>query len=65
MKSSGSWGKPHLHGGIGLQRLKGDFFECRSGLPTRLVFEACNAELLLFHFLGNHDEVQRFIKSLK
>jgi mRNA-degrading endonuclease RelE of RelBE toxin-antitoxin system len=60
-----AWGHPHLHAGIGLRKLGRDFYECRSGLQTRLVFELANDGVLLFHLLANHDEVRRFIKTLK
>jgi hypothetical protein len=61
-----SWGKPHLHGGIGIRRLTKSIFECRVGLEQRLafLFIATPPELVFF-FLGNHDEVQKMIKSAK
>jgi len=39
------------------------YFECRSGLHTRLVFKVLGSEALHFVFMGNHDEIRRFIKS--
>jgi mRNA-degrading endonuclease RelE of RelBE toxin-antitoxin system len=58
-----SFGNPHLHGGIGLRKLKDSLFECRSGLKTRLVFESRPDGLLYFHMIGNHDEVLKFLKA--
>ena len=58
-----AWGQPHLHAGIGIRRLKRNWFECRAGLPVRLVFAASPGRLI-FHFAGNHDEVRRFAKGL-
>ena len=56
-------GIPHLHRGIGLRKLRDDYFEIRVGLKARLVFENTPTGLF-FEFLGNHDEVKRFLKSL-
>jgi hypothetical protein len=33
------------------------------GLQKRLLFQAIDPSLY-FHFLGNHDEVQKFLRSL-
>jgi hypothetical protein len=55
-------GQPHLHKGLGLRKLRDDYYEIRVDLKQRLVFE--NApDTLVFDFLGNHDEVKRFLKS--
>ena len=57
------FGIPHLHSGLGIRRLKADYFECRVGLRLRLVFRARRGVL---HFItaGNHDEVEAFLKSV-
>jgi hypothetical protein len=59
-----SWGKTHLHSGIGIRRLTKSIFECRAGLDDRLafVFIATPPELVFF-FIGNHDDIQRLIRS--
>jgi mRNA-degrading endonuclease YafQ of YafQ-DinJ toxin-antitoxin module len=59
-----NWGHPHRHSGIGIRRLTKSIFECRIGLDQRLafVFVATPPELLFF-FLGNHDDIQRLIRS--
>ena len=62
-KVTTSWGHPHLHGGVGIRRLGPAYFECRTGLRVRLVFKALAPNLLHFVFLGNHDEIRRFLKS--
>ena len=61
-----AWGKPHLHAGAGIRRLTKTVFECRAGLDDRLafVFIATPPELVFF-FLGNHDEIQKLIRSLR
>jgi len=57
-----AWGNPHLHAGAGIRRLRRNFFECRSGLKTRLVFEWMDEGILYFHLAGNHNEIHRFLK---
>lgn len=59
-----SWGRPHTHSGIGIRRLTKTIFECRIGLDERLafVFIATPPELVFF-FIGNHDEIQKLIRS--
>lgn len=52
-----------LHSGIGIRRLKGNWFEARTGLQARLVFQVRKG-CLTFHFAGNHDEVNRFAHNL-
>ena len=56
------FGTPHNHQGLGIRDLGRGFYECRSGLKTRLVFERMNPKNLYFHALGSHDEVKRFLK---
>ncbi|MBM3883274.1 MAG: hypothetical protein FJ387_26775 [Verrucomicrobia bacterium] len=54
-------GQPHLHRGIGLRKLRDDWYEIRLGLKLRLVFEN-TPDALVFEFLGDHDDVKRFLK---
>ena len=58
------WGKPHVHSGIGIRRLTKTIYECRVGLDQRLafVFIATPPELVFF-FIGNHDEIQKMVRS--
>lgn len=56
-------GQPHLHRGIGLRKLRDDYYEIRIGIKLRLIFEN-TPSALGFEFLGNHDEVTRFLKGL-
>ena len=60
-----AWGHPHLHTGSGIRRLHENFFECRSGLKTRLIFEWLEEGMLYFHLEGNHNEIQHFLKSIR
>lgn len=55
-------GQPHCHRGLGLRKLRDGFFEARLSLGRRLIFEE-TPEALVFEFLGNHDEVCRFLRS--
>jgi len=58
-----NFGRPHLHAGSGLRALRSGVYECRLNLRQRLVF-TLEPGSLYFHFIGNHDEVNRFLKSL-
>ena len=58
-----AWGTPYLHAGIGIRRLKRNWFEARTSLQVRLVFQARKG-CLTFHFAGNHDAVKRFAHEL-
>lgn len=61
-----AWGQPHQHSGVGIRRLSRTVFECRPGLDQRLafIFIATPPELVFF-FLGNHDEIQNLLRSLR
>jgi hypothetical protein len=60
-----AFGRPHVHSGIGVRRLTKDIFECRVGLDERLAFVfVVTPPELVFFFLGNHDEIQKMIRSL-
>lgn len=47
--------------GLGLKRLRPKIYEIRVDLDTRIVFAKSN-DLLEWLFVGNHNEVQRFLK---
>ena len=55
-------GQPHSHRRVGLRKLQDEWYEIRVGLKKRLVFENAPATLV-FEFLGNHDEVKRFLNT--
>ena len=57
-----NWGQPHRHTGAGIRRLGADLHECRVGLQSRLLFQAIGTSLY-FHFMGSHDEVQKFLRA--
>ena len=51
-----------IHKGIGLKRLRGNFWEARKGLKTRILFR-WDGEAVEFVLAGNHDDVRRFLKT--
>ncbi len=55
---------PHAHTGAGIRKLKGRWYEVRAGLALRIIFRECD-DCLSFEFMGNHDDVQRFLKGAK
>lgn len=60
---SDGFGTPHLHSGLGVRRLRRNYFECRASLQIRLIFRA-ERGMLHFLTLGNHDEIRKFLKTL-
>jgi hypothetical protein len=55
-------GRPHLHKGVGLRKLRDEYFEARLNLQERLIFED-TPDALVFEFIGSHDEVKRFLRG--
>ena len=45
-----------------MRKLRDDWHEIRVGLKLRLVFEN-KPDALVFEFLGDHDDVKRFLKN--
>lgn len=60
---SEAFGQPHLHGGLGLRRLKGNYFEFRAGRDTRAVL-TLEAGTAILRMVGNHDDVRKFLKNI-
>jgi len=52
-----------IHKGIGLKRLKGDFWEIRKGLKARVLFR-WQGDLVEFVFAGDHNNIKRFLKNI-
>jgi len=59
----GDFGHPHKHIGLGIRKLRGNYFEIRVGLEIRLVFQNRHDCLLLL-MAGNHSEVRKFLRGL-
>jgi hypothetical protein len=57
------FGSPHLHSGLGIRRLRRNYFECRVSLHIRLVFRA-ERGVLLFLTAGDHDHVRNFLRKI-
>ena len=59
-----SWGRPRMHLGLGIRRLTKTIFEFRVGMDDRLEFVfIATPPGLVFFFIGNHDEIQKLIRS--
>jgi hypothetical protein len=56
------FGRPHVHSGISIRRLRENVFECRAGLKLRLLFRENKGRLELF-LVGDHDEVQAWLRN--
>ncbi|MFH0935571.1 MAG: hypothetical protein V1828_01725 [Candidatus Omnitrophota bacterium] len=52
-----------IHKGLGLKRLKGDFWEIRKGLKARILFR-WHGSLVEFILAGDHDDIRRFLKNV-
>ena len=59
-----TFGRPHVHSGIGIRKIGERLFECRGNRDLRYLFMDFD-EALEVRFLGNHDEVRKEIKSGK
>lgn len=56
------FGKPHQHSGLGIRRLREDFFECRAGLDLRILFLAERGMLTAYDVM-THSEIQKFLRN--
>ncbi len=57
-----TFGRPHVHSGIGIRKLGRHLFGCRGNRSLRFLFLDC-ADSLEVRFLGSHDEVQRELRG--
>lgn len=51
-----------IHKGLGLKRLKGNFWEIRKGLKARIIFRWEN-DLVEFILAGDHDDIKRYLRD--
>lgn len=51
------------HKGIGLKRLKGNFWEARIGLNARILFRS-EKDLVEFILVGDHNDIKRFLRNI-
>ena len=56
-------GESHLPPGLGLKNWHGDYWEIRSSIRDRILFDF--TDRISFLFVGNHDEIKTFMKSRK
>jgi mRNA-degrading endonuclease RelE of RelBE toxin-antitoxin system len=56
------FGKPHVHGGIGLRKIGEKSYECRLDLHYRIVFIHRPGELEAFDIM-THEEVRQWLRS--
>jgi len=49
--------------GLGLKKLKREFWEIRTDLRDRILFRL-KGDLAEFVICGNHDEIKRFLKNI-
>ena len=59
-----SFGKPHVHSGLGIRKLGEKLFECRANLSLRFIFQDRPSDLFV-SFVGNHDEIKALLKTGK
>ncbi|MBI5386864.1 MAG: hypothetical protein HZA90_19500 [Verrucomicrobia bacterium] len=59
-----AFGRPHVHSGLSIRKLRPSVFECRAGLDLRILFRD-RPESLQVAFIGTHDEVQHELKRGK
>ncbi len=52
-----------IHKGVGLKRLKGDFWEIRKGLKARIIFR-WQGDLVEFILAGDHNDIKRYLKNI-
>ena len=52
-----------IHKGIGLKRLKGDFWEIRRGLKARILFR-WEGDLIEFILAGDHNDIKRYLRNI-
>ena len=52
-----------IHKGIGLKRLKGDYWEIRRGLKARILFR-WQGDLAEFILAGDHNDIKRYLKNI-
>jgi hypothetical protein len=57
-----TFGKPHVHSGLGIRKLAKTTFEFRGNIDLRFLFHNRASDLYI-SFLGNHDQVRAALKS--
>lgn len=55
-------GKPHVHSGLSIRKLRPAIFEIRVGLDTRILFARESGDIVLV-FAGSHNQVRAWLKE--
>lgn len=50
--------------GLGITHLRGEYFEFRVGIRWRVIYRR-SGDLIQYVLYGSHDEVRRFLKTLR
>lgn len=56
------FGRPHLHSGLGIRRLRPATFEFRASRALRGLFLWRQGEIRV-EFIGSHDEIHRYLRD--
>ena len=56
------FGRPHLHSGLGIRRLRPDTFEFRASRALRGLFLWRHGEIRV-ECVGTHDEIRRYLRE--
>lgn len=57
-----SFGKPHLHAGLGVRKLAPGYYECRIDLRWRVLLYQRGEHLLAYDIMS-HDEIRAFLRG--
>jgi len=63
-----TFGRPHVHSGLGIRKLGDKIFECRGNVALRFIFQDRPSDPpsdLFVSFLGSHDEVKALLQTYK
>ncbi|MBN2097214.1 MAG: hypothetical protein JW714_01915 [Candidatus Omnitrophica bacterium] len=50
-------------GGLGLKKLRGQFWEIRAGLKIRIIF-CLSDDIVEFIIVGTHDQIKQYLKQV-
>ena len=59
-----TFGRPHVHSGLGIRKLGDKIFECRGNASLLYIFQDRPSGLFV-SFLGDHDEVRALLQNPK
>lgn len=59
-----TFGRSHVHSGLGIRKLGNRVFEFRGNVSLRFIFQDRPTDLFVC-FLGNHDEVKALLRTGK